>query len=61
MIDLPGGGRARICVKRDLTVDGHDFVGIGLAPAVAASQTVEALRAGRDAVLERALQALAQP
>lgn len=61
MIDLPGGGRARICVKRDLTVDGHDFVGIGLQPAVAASQTVEALRAGRDAVLERALQALAQP
>lgn len=61
MLKLPGGGAARICIKRDLTPDGHEFVGIGLKPDVPASQTVEALRAGRDAVLERALRVLAQP
>lgn len=61
MMRLPGGGGARICIKRDLTPDGHEFVGIGLTPDVAAHQSVEALRAGRDAVLERALRVLAQP
>ncbi len=58
---LPGGGMARICVKRDLTPDGRDFVGTGLVPEIAASQTVDAVRSGRDVVLERALLALAHP
>lgn len=61
MIQLPGGGGARICIKRDLTADGRDFVGIGLQPDVVASQTVAALRSSRDAVLEQAMLALAQP
>jgi C-terminal processing protease CtpA/Prc len=58
---LPGGGMARICVKRDLTLDGRDFVGTGLVPDIAASQTIDGVRSGRDVVLERALLALAQP
>jgi len=57
-MQLPGGGMARICVKRDLAPDGRDFVGTGIAPDVPASQTVQAARAGRDLVLERALAAL---
>ena len=52
---LPGGGTGRICVKRDLTPDGQDFVGKGIAPQVPVSDTVESVRAGRDPVLERAL------
>lgn len=52
---LPGGGSARICVKRDLTPDGRDFVGKGIAPDVEVEETVESVRAGRDPVLERAL------
>lgn len=52
---LPGGGTGRICVKRDLTPDGRDFVGKGIAPQVQVSDTVESVRAGRDPVLERAL------
>lgn len=39
----------------------HDFVGTGLVPDIAASQTVDAMRSGRDVVLDRALLALAQP
>lgn len=55
---LPGGGSARICIKRDLTPEGRDFVGEGIAPDLPASPGVDALRAGRDPVLERALAAL---
>ncbi len=55
---LPGGGTARICIKRDLTPEGRDFIGEGIAPDLPASPGVDALRAGRDPVLERALAAL---
>lgn len=52
--NLPGGGKARICVKRDVYPDGTTFVGKGIAPDVEVRETVAALRAGRDLVLERA-------
>ena len=58
--DLPGGGSARICVKRDMLPDGTDFVGIGISPLVHASASLEALRAGKDLVLERAMAELRQ-
>jgi C-terminal processing protease CtpA/Prc len=58
MLNLPGGGTARICVKRDTWPDGRDFVGKGIAPTIAASQTVEDFRAGKDVVLDRAVAAL---
>ena len=58
---LPGGGTARICIKRDLTQEGRDFVGIGLQPDIVVPPTVAAVRSGADPVLERALLALAQP
>jgi carboxyl-terminal processing protease len=57
---LPGGGTARICVKRDTYPDGREFVGIGIAPNVAASGTAEDLLSGRDAVLERAIAELSK-
>lgn len=54
-IKLPGGGSARICAKRDTFADGKTFVGKGLFPDIAVSQTLADFHAGRDTVLERAL------
>ncbi len=59
-IGLAGGGKARICVKRDTYPDGTAFVGKGIAPDVEAHQTVAALRAGQDPVLERAVAELSK-
>ncbi|WP_369934487.1 S41 family peptidase [Xanthomonas tesorieronis] len=56
---LPGGGSARICVKRDSYPDGSDFVGVGVLPDIVASRTIADVREGKDAVLERAVAALA--
>ena len=53
--DLPGGGSARVCTKRDTYPDGREFVGVGVQPHIAAHRTVADLRAGRDTVLEVAL------
>lgn len=61
MLQLPGGGSARVCIKRDLNADGRDFIGTGLLPDVEVRQSAQDLLAGRDTVLERALLALAQP
>ncbi len=53
--DLPGGGKARICVKRDVYPDGSAFVGKGVMPDVEVRRTVASLRAGTDPVLDRAI------
>lgn len=53
-LDLPGGGHARICAKRDSYPDGTDFVGTGIAPDVPVPTTLDDLRAGRDPALARA-------
>jgi C-terminal processing protease CtpA/Prc len=55
LFNLPGGGTARICTKRDRYPDGREFVGVGVQPQVAASPRVADLLAGRDTVLETAV------
>lgn len=55
---LPGGGSARICTKRDTYPDGSEFVGYGVSPDINCQRTVEGVRAGRDEVLEVALDLL---
>jgi carboxyl-terminal processing protease len=55
---LPGGGRARICIKRDTYPDGKRFVGIGILPSVQASPKISDLTEGKDSVLETALREL---
>jgi carboxyl-terminal processing protease len=55
---LPGGGGARICVKRDAYPDGKEFVGIGILPNVAASPKISDFVSGKDSVLETALREL---
>lgn len=56
--DLPGGGRARVCTKRDTYPDGKAFVGVGVQPNIIVRQTIADLRAGRDSVLQAALDEL---
>lgn len=58
MFKLPGGGSARVCTKDDAYPDGRTFEGIGVVPQVKVSPTVSDVRAGRDAVLERAIEML---
>lgn len=55
---LPGGGSARVCTKRDTYPDGKVFVGVGIQPNKLVRPTVADFRAGRDTVLEAALQQL---
>lgn len=53
--DLPGGGNARVCSKRDTYPDGKEFVGVGVQPHVRATPKAADIAAGTDAVLEAAL------
>ncbi|HEX5053891.1 MAG TPA: S41 family peptidase [Planctomycetota bacterium] len=57
---LPGGGSARVCTKRDQGPDGQEFVGVGVQPTVPSAPTVADVLAGRDTVLECALAELAK-
>lgn len=56
--ELPGGGMARICVKRDTYQDGREFVGKGIMPQIEARPTLQSVRTGEDPVLAAALLAL---
>jgi C-terminal processing protease CtpA/Prc len=55
---LPGGGILRVCSVRCTYPDGREFVGRGIQPDVLVHPTVAGIRAGRDEVLERALEAI---
>ncbi len=57
-LTLPGGGTARVCVKRDSYPDGREFVGVGVLPDIEIEPTWEDLCAGRDTELEEALRFL---
>ena len=59
LFDLPGGGKGRICTKRDSYPDGREFVGVGVQPQVVVSPRVADLQAERDTVLQKALALLA--
>ena len=56
IIELPRGGKARICTKRDMYPDGREFVGIGIVPDIEVHPTQKDIYHGRDAILEKALQ-----
>jgi len=56
--DLPGGGSARICVKKDMYPDGREFVGYGIQPDIKVVPTVKDYLENKDVVLEAALKYL---
>lgn len=56
--NLPGGGWARICSKKDTYPDGTEFVGIGVLPDIEVEPTLESLINGDDLHLKKALQTI---
>lgn len=59
MVDLPKGGRVRICTKHDKYPDGREFVHTGVVPDVETSPTRQSLSEGRDPALEKAVELIA--
>jgi carboxyl-terminal processing protease len=55
ILELPGGGGARICTKRDSYPDGRDFVGVGIRPDFYVQPSLEDVRGGRDPAVALAL------
>ena len=58
LLQLPGGGGARICTKRDTYPDGRDFVGYGVQPKVKIERTPAALIGKEDNILSKGLEIL---
>lgn len=55
MFTLPGGGMGRVCAKRDMFSDGREFIGIGIMPDLLVRPTFKSTVAGKDDVLEAAI------
>lgn len=53
--DLPGGGHARVCVKKDSYADGREFVGYGIQPDIRVIATVKDYISNKDVALEAAI------
>lgn len=58
MFDLPGGGGARICTKKDTYPDGREFVGYGVKPDIEVKRMLQDYIQKKDPALERALKHL---
>jgi len=58
LFDLPGGGFAIVCTKKDVFRDGREFVGYGIAPHIEVKRSLQDYLDGRDPVLEKALEYL---
>lgn len=56
--ELPGGGFARICTKKDTYPDGRPFVGFGVKPDIKVEKTYQDYLSDRDRGLEEALKYL---
>mgnify|MGYP002624270284 CR=1 FL=1 len=58
MFELPGGGSARVCTKKDTYPDGREFVGYGVQPDIPVKKTLSDYLNEKDPVLEAAIQYL---
>ncbi|MFD2568276.1 S41 family peptidase [Pseudotenacibaculum haliotis] len=56
--ELPGGGWARICFKKEVYVDGREFVGYGIQPDIKVSKTLKDFIEKKDPAIEKALKYL---
>lgn len=56
--DLPNGGEARVCTKKDTYPNGREFVGVGIVPDIEVKQTIDDFLNGKDVALEKALKYL---
>ena len=55
---LPGGGVGYVCSKRDFLSDGTEFVGVGIQPNIVVHPTAKSIVAGKDDILDAAIQHL---
>jgi C-terminal processing protease CtpA/Prc len=55
ILDLPGGGKARICTANCKYPDGREFVGVGIQPDILVTRTIQSITEGRDEILETAI------
>jgi C-terminal processing protease CtpA/Prc len=60
LFDMPGGGRARVCTKKDTYPNGVEFVGVGIIPEVVVRPTLQDYQDKKDPVLEKAVAFLKQ-
>lgn len=58
MFDLPNGGIARVCTKKDTYPDGREFVGIGIQPDIKVTKSLSDYIEEKDPVLEKAIEYL---
>jgi len=58
MFELPNGGMARVCTKKDTYPDGREFVGIGIQPDIKVKKGLSDYIENKDPVLERAVEHL---
>lgn len=55
MFELPGGGLAMVCTKKDTYPDGREFVGYGIKPDIRVEKTLKDYLDNKDPVLEEAV------
>jgi C-terminal processing protease CtpA/Prc len=60
VFELPGGGSARICTKKDTYPDGREFVGYGIKPDIIVKRTLNDYLTKKDPVMEKAIDHLKQ-
>jgi carboxyl-terminal processing protease len=58
MFDLPGGGLALVCTKKDVFPDGTEFIGFGIAPDIEVNVSIKDVIENRDAALDIATKEL---
>jgi len=60
LFDLPGGGMARVCTKKDTYPDGREFVGNGVKPDIEVIPTIKDFINHKDAALNMAVDYLSK-
>lgn len=60
MFDLPNGGSARVCTKKDTYPNGKEFVGVGIQPDVFVAKILQDFIENKDPVLQKAVDYLSQ-
>lgn len=55
LFDLPGGGMARVCTKKDTYPDGREFVGNGVKPDIEVTPTIKGFMNNKDGALTLAI------
>ncbi len=60
LVELPGGGSAKICSKRETFADGRDFVGFGIQPSILVKRDADYYLSQTDITLDKAYEWLSK-